>query len=383
MEIITASPNKKAIEQLRNFEDHIKNRAVDTSVGYRNFSYIDVNEKGDLFLDGLILKGKARKKLLSCISVKDSFPNFASASMSRDERVAVLNKLFNNLPRHNFYTVVSESNEIMDLEYDKTGRGVNSAPLDFSETFNVIEEALLTTDKIVNLTNPSFDNQGILSLSFTDVDSSFRALKEDANDTWRVGVTINRNNLSFDINQYFERLICTNGMMRRTDSSRQGSINAKGYSPKKMAEQIARQLEWGTDDTEAIRKHVDRLKAYNASVAEYLTFRNMVMSQGGGDENATISELVNKVFPVQYLNRSYGCPVEGRSKHWQSTADTGVNAYDLFNNVTHLGTHLDEYNGMDLRSGLELRKAASDFLFSKPDLSDMAEKVVIRGLSSN
>ena len=63
------------------------------------------------------------------------------------------------------------------------------------------------------------------------------------------------------------------------------------------------------------------------------------------------------------LNRSKG-------SRWQSTANSNINAYDLFNKITNVATHSTADRDVAFR--MELNRLASELFFKGPDFASVA-----------
>ena len=111
------------------------------------------------------------------------------------------------------------------------------------------------------------------------------------------------------------------------------------------------------------------LKKSNVSVQEYLKFRNFFNEEEHG-------KILDKYFDLSYLNTAYRCDVEGMHAIWKSTADTGKNAYDFFNDLTYIASHPLEIT-MEEDQRRKLQIVASDLMFKETlDLELLAPKII-------
>jgi hypothetical protein len=112
----------------------------------------------------------------------------------------------------------------------------------------------------------------------------------------------------------------------------------------------------------------NHLKSTNVSVREFLKFKNMFNE----DEHSAI---IKKWLDDSTINKAYGCVSSEMPDLWKTTADSGKNAYDFFNDLTYIAAHPDEATLTD-RERVDLQIKASDLLFKKDlDLELVAPKV--------
>ena len=116
--------------------------------------------------------------------------------------------------------------------------------------------------------------------------------------------------------------------------------------------------------------NIHHLKRNEISVNEFEDFRRFFSLR---DE---ISEVVlNEVLDDSYLFKAYGLDIYGQSKKWKTTASTGRNGYDFFNDMSWIAAHNKDFNLKESDS-IELQILSGNLL-SKPmfDIEDVASSV--------
>ena len=79
------------------------------------------------------------------------------------------------------------------------------------------------------------------------------------------------------------------------------------------------------------------------------------------------------MFDNRDINQRYtdaGISLKGRGTRWMATANSNINAYDLFNNLTNVATH--RVSDQDIALRMELNRLASDMFFTGPDFAAVA-----------
>ena len=109
----------------------------------------------------------------------------------------------------------------------------------------------------------------------------------------------------------------------------------------------------------------NRLRNHNASLREFNVARSIAMKVD--------KELGTTMFDDREIKRRYtdaGINLKGKGNRWMATANSNVNAYDLFNNLTNVATHRVTDESIAFR--MELNRLASDMFFKGPDFAAVA-----------
>lgn len=172
-------------------------------------------------------------------------------------------------------------------------------------------------------------------------------------DLWRAGTTtrIGFNNQQFQ--QYFLRLVCTNGMTTRENVSYRTHDN-KGNIGKQFLKYSTQ-----TEFTNAIQPRVAKLRNSRASVYEVEQVASQLKKADRDTFMPHYAEMVN-----EFAERGYKISSIPTKK--QRYMYTNENMYDLFNTATYLASHTREVIGDN--AAMSLNKVAGDFFTKGPAL---------------
>jgi hypothetical protein len=174
-------------------------------------------------------------------------------------------------------------------------------------------------------------------------------------DTWKLGFSLN---LGRDAGWYgpaFLRQVCTNGMMATHQGWRKYLANFQTL--------LGRTLRF---DDSTVRSTL--LKKTRALASNHATVGEMVDIRKECD-----AEKFDRHFKIDGIDRAYGKYTDGKpvlsmDRAWQSMADAGVNAYDLFNYATAEASHNKSLDGKGRQA---LNIAASNYFFKGPRLGSI------------
>ncbi len=166
--------------------------------------------------------------------------------------------------------------------------------------------------------------------------------------------------------------------MTTTQYGYKSKIDQRKHSIIKIGEVIRRSL---VDPNAAlgdlIKFAVSHLRVRNASVAEFQAMRGSLKKALKEDEEL-FQRLDARYFDDAHIQRAYGVILADQTPKWRASADSGVNAYDLFNLSTWVASHSKDTGITDPEQQLALQISAANFLFKNPlDMEDIAPQVDI------
>lgn len=243
----------------------------------------------------------------------------------------------------------------------------------------MIKSAITGTSKKIELVSSRFDiNNEKVHLNFLDKQSDFAVLGF-GDDMWRKGSNFSFDMLSFTTSPFFQRLICSNGMVD-SSSGFSSNVQNKSFNKADIQRQINKSLVTGEDITDYIKSCTSNLSKINISLDEFRHFENMI--RGWGEHGTNIhnryTKILNKLFGYREINTAYyGQQLEDKSSNWLKSANSGRNAYDFFNDLTWIASH-PEKSGLSVDHASRLQAEASKLLFKKNlDMADIAPIVDI------
>lgn len=224
------------------------------------------------------------------------------------------------------------------------------------------------TDRKINLSSSVFTD-GKLILQFTNENKYDLPYGE----VWKTGHSVTIDPFGVIMEPYMERVVCANGMVRPVKTNKY--VISHGESPKK-----AFQVKLGKPDYTIINDinvGILKLKGYNASVREFLSFRK-ILEQDASTEISRILSLnpggEQGGFSTNSLIKSYGEELFEKSDRWLSTADSGINAFDLINSATYITSRPAEFNtSSDVV--LRIQRLAAKTLLEDLDLEHVAPRL--------
>ena len=261
----------------------------------------------------------------------------------------------------------SSSGLIVDLKL--ANKKVQHGGIDIQEIFGLLRENLLgSSGNDFILKDAYYDNKKD-SVSVTLYDNERKVdVFGDESDIWKTGIRVSWSGVDFSLMPFFERLVCTNGNVSKQYGF-DANVTKGKYNFAKINSILEQEILHNSDSANFILSDATKkLKNNNVSVKEFLQYRNMFNEE-------TNPEILKKFFDISYLNNAYRCDIEEMHPIWKSTADTGKNAYDFFNNLTWIASHATESKiDEDFRRTIQIK--ASDLMFKKQfDLELLAPKI--------
>lgn len=200
---------------------------------------------------------------------------------------------------------------------------------------------------------------------------------ETQSDDWQFGVEFEIYPERVSISQAFERVICTNGMVQQKGVNSM-KLTTKDFSMAKLNRLINKSLSGvGNYSSELLQNRAKTFVSVNASLREVFLFWNAIESLSNEGE---YHALLERIFPKSkssyqeaYENKGYEFK---DNDFWLSTANSGVNAYELLNRVTEACYRDFEFEFPQKHRSLLRSKASKMFLEGSPDLSNIAPQIL-------
>jgi hypothetical protein len=364
----TISQTSQSIEQLQEFQVYVQEAISQHENNKMQFLVGDLKvDDCKLKLDDNVLSDDATKKVLSHLRVKNNFLELQK-KMSEEDWDSISQKLKSLSASQEVYgRKMNDQAKIVDLHLanKKSPNGGIQVP----EVFNLITESMLGSSANDYLITDKFfsDEDGKVSITMLHNDKNIDIFGNEE-DMWKTGKRITWSGVEFGVFPFFERLVCTNGNVAKQYGF-STNVSKSKYNFAKIQSILEREILHASDAATPMLTEASRhLKKNNVSVREMLQYRSFFNEEDHG-------KILEKYFDLSYLNKVYRCDVEGMHNIWKSTADTGKNAYDFFNDLTYIASHPKEIR-LDESSRRSLQIKASDLLFKETlDLELVAPKI--------
>ena len=208
-------------------------------------------------------------------------------------------------------------------------------------------------------------------MRFLNKEGGIDVFKNDK-DIWKTGVDINWNPFQFINAPFFERLICSNGVSVPYQGY-QAKIQNKKFNLERIQKELNKTIIKNSSFDEIIQNKCKHLADNNVSLQEFYKFQNFFKSRNNDDVD--YEHILNRIFSEKEIYRNYGEKIEDKSNKWKSTANSGRNAYDFFNDLTWLASHSKDVR-LDESDALQLQIETGNFLMKDIlDLEDVAPNV--------
>lgn len=357
----------ETIEKLKKFRTDVNTKMLTRDITSFNVGSIDIaGEK--MMVGGEELSETAVKKILGHLRVKNNFLGLGKKMIPSDWDT-VKDKLktasFNQVVHARKVTESDGSKKIDDI-YMAAPK--TTGVLEIDAIFDEVIDSIVSTGKDISIKQASFlEDKDEVALTLLEHDEEVDIFS-DGTDLWKVGKQIVWNGMTFSIAPFFERLVCTNGNTAKQFGFKANISNNK-FNMGKIQSILEKEITLQSDSMDKyLIDAANHMKYTNISVREFLAYKNIFNERSH-------EPILKKWFDESYLNRSYGVIVADMPGQWQSTADSGKNAYDFFNTITYISSHPAEA-ALTERERLNLQIKASDLLFRKAfDLEQLAPKI--------
>jgi hypothetical protein len=266
-------------------------------------------------------------------------------------------------------TVVSESGKLLVEAINPSTLGWISN----EEFFKMIE--FWTDFQMVKLSlkGVAIDNFGNCTAQFNFLENEGKILNNPS-DIFRLGLTLsNSETVRFrsNIGLALERMICMNRAMAPDKSYSIMCKHSKG-SQRLMEDMWAdtqKIVRSNISVQKFIEERIHRMIGVTASVRE-LEQTLVMLSKAVQNIEMVVPDLDTRI-PAKKVTAAYGVDFSTKSEHWKSTASTPIEMYNLYNEVTWIGSNTGL--GREAQEELEV-KIGSMFLSDDkaPDMLDVA-----------
>jgi hypothetical protein len=357
----------QSIENLAIFQDEVTEKIAGRQ--QLNFQIGDLEVKeASLVLDNRKLDTDATKKILGHLKVRPDFLSLHK-KMTEEDWETVSDKLKSVHANQFVYGRTAGENNDAVIDVQLAHKKAPNGGIQIPEIFGLLNESLLNSSADdYKLTETYFDTQrDSVSLTLLQTDREIDVFG-NGTDMWKVGKRITWSSIDFNISPFCERLVCTNGNVAKQYGF-SANVSKSKYNFAKIHAILEKEIANAADSvTPMLTESAKHLKKNNVSIKEFLQYRNFFNEEEH-------SHILKKYFDISYLNTAYRCDIEGMHHIWKSTADTGKNAYDFFNDLTYIASHPSIIK-LDETKRRELQIKASDFLFKEVlDLENVAPKI--------
>ena len=346
----------KVLQTMKDFKDQVSNHSVKFAVG----SDLEIDSDG-IKICGMRVSDKASAGLLETMQVKKGFIKKVGPELtSWDEIKDALYTIFEGktLAMH------VDKNVIMKI------KTVNQPYSDamYEEATELLSQAVSNIDDRKVVLSKTLFGAGELSLQFVN-DNEIAMFPGDA---WKTGQIVTIDPFGIKLEPYMERQICTNGAVGISRTSEYNILHGKTHEANVLFAKKVGLTERKT--VEELREGIEHAMKYNASVREFYRFRKYFEENCA--ESAEVQRALGKgqVFDDTKLLDTYGESLTAYSDRWLSTADSGVNAYDLINSATYIASRPVEY-GITASAALGVQRMAAKSLMSNVDMMHVAPRM--------
>lgn len=360
------SSTAETILTLKEFRKDVTEKMLNRE--HISFNVSDIEIDADkMSIAGDMLSEAATKKVLSQLRVKNNFLGIAKSMTGTDWKTVkdALKKATGTQVVHGRKIEVS-GNKIVDDIYMAAPKATGLLELD--SIFHEVIDSIVSTGKDITLESTCFlEDKDEVTVTLLENDNSIDIFSNET-DLWKIGKRITWNGMNFSVAPFFKRLVCSNGNTAPQYGFKANISNNK-FNIEKIKKCLEKEITLNSDTLDAyLIDAANHMKSSNVSVREFMKFRNLFNE----NDHTTI---LAKWFDDSAINKAYGCVASEQPELWKTTADSGKNAYDFFNDLTYVASHPDEAKITD-RERVEIQIKASDLLFKKElDLELVAPKI--------
>lgn len=360
---------QETIEKLRNFRDEVREKMVNRELITFNIGGVDI-ANDTMSVNGAQLSPSATKKVLGRLRVKNNFLELGR-KLTPVDWDTVKEKLKTPESDQIVYgrrSTIDGKSSIDDIYLAAPKSG---GTLELDTVFGELIDSVVSTTKDYSVVDTTFmEDKDEVAITLLDHGSSIDIFANDS-DLWKAGKKIVWNGVNFSVSPYYERLVCSNGNVAK-DYGFRANISNNKFNLEKIRKMMEKEITLSESAIDSLLiDGANHLRHTNISVKEFYKYQRMFNETDHG-------EILKKWFDDTFLNRAYGCIVAEMPDMWQSSADTGKNAYDFFNDLTYIASHPKDVKLTD-RERLDLQIKASELIFKKQlDLELLAPKLTWR-----
>lgn len=345
----------KTIEDLKKFRYQVNQEMLNREIVSFNVGSIQIDTE-KMMVNNEQMSETAVKKILGHLRVKNNFLDLGK-KMTPSDWSLVKDKLksatFDQTVHARRVTVdgVKKIDDIYLAAPKTTGI------IEIDNIFDSVIDSIVSTGKDISCKSTCFlPDKDEVSITLLEHDNEVDIFS-NGTDMWKIGKQLIWNGMNFSIAPFYERLVCSNGNVAPQFGFKSNISNNK-FNIGKIQKVLEKEI---TLQSESLDKFLvdatNHLKDCNISVREFLRYRSMF-------NETNHSAIISRWLDDSYLNRAYGTIVTEESSQWQSSADSGKNAYEFFNDLTYIAAHPKEATLTD-RERLDVQIKASNLLFQK------------------
>lgn len=363
------------IKSVSDFRDDVLSRISNRDIVSFKLGDIDFGE--EINVGGARITETAIGRILTSLKVQKGFLNYKK-KMTKEQWAQVRESLQDVNKNTEFLgrkVINSSGNASIIKLYQKNESLIDQEQhIGFNDYFDMIITALEGTNIDYDVKSMYFDDSNErATLRFIDKNSELSVFS-DVTDSWKRGIDMNFDLLQYSSAPLFERLVCTNGMV----ASQYGyatSIRNQSFKMNALQKEINRLLIKGDANRrldDMLKNAADHLRNTDISINEFYEYRNFFSNR---NNDHCYDHILGKFFSESPLYKSYGVDIKEQSEKWLSTATSGRNGYDFFNDLTWLASHpVESRIGDEDARDLQI-KMSHLFFKEKLDLEDIAPKV--------
>ena len=343
-------------QKLTMFKEHVKaNQLIARKFNLHEILIIDketISIKGSF----LFLEHKAFKDLISILGMTEKTMKVFDQNFGEDRTQAVLELIQRGLSSSGATVVIYANPKTKCVDRITPGEKVVKG-LSINSYFNAL-------DRLMN-ENPNFEIKRMISdsdlvqIDLKDPKAEFKVGGKNL-ETFHPGISFGTSfNQPTFLNNFTERLVCTNGMVHR-DTQTAYSLNENFTKEQwvKFFDHFEEIKKSGYIST-VFNEKVETAMNTNASLLEMKTMSSLLANYANNDSDLWIpyKETKEKFFDIG-VNTNVLTDVQ------LATAKTGVKVWDLINAVTDFASHDYKYN-ISSRSNLNMQVAAGKLLMKQ------------------
>jgi len=362
------SVNSVLIDEINEFRDKVIENSSDRNIVNFKLNNVDVDEENRLLINNCEVTRRVLNKILSFLRIKNQFLKYKKELDKGDWKI-IRDILLQANQKMEFYGVKVNQNE-KEIIWDLFKKNIDirdSSDLDINKYFDSLISSLYQTDIEFVKKNFEFDNdknEVIIELLEKNISVD---IFENNKDIWKPGIHLNWSMLNLGVMPFFERLMCSNGMIVN-EYGFKTNIQRKNFNTDKIEREIISTiLNTHEKHGELIKENCNHLNKSNLSVREFLEFKKFISKR---NESKEYNMILGNVFNEEEIYKNYGTDLKEKSDKWLSTANSGRNAFDFLNDLTYLNSH--DFINKDHKADLGVQ--ISNLFFKKAfDLEDVAE----------
>lgn len=314
-----------------------------------------IQKKGtQFFYEDNLVSESALNDLLRILSIRNNLIE----EIQNDE--TQWSPLYSSLSNIKNDRVITAFCDVKDTQNKKVLR-FNDEPIESVSDLNInkgieyIEGYVASQGENIKVQSAIFNTHTLqLELHFRDTEQTFDVFGDNS-DLWSGGFSLTLGECKTQVSPYFLRLSCVNGMSV-THMASQRYFQNREFRQNAFNKLINATV---TKDLQGVVKSSSKkLKENKASLREFYNARNVLLKES--------EDLANTYFNDTIIVEAYkDKKVKNNNSRWLSTANSNINAYDLFNSITHCSSH---QKVTDI-TRVELNTIASELFFKGPDFS--------------